>query len=202
MAMTKLQESVIPQRYVVGLCDELCYDFDQEHVYKILDSLVTGVSNCLSDIKSKDYPVAFEFREPNKTFICAALVQYFPNEDDATKPGNWNYSWTFNEDDVPKNARVCQPYDPQLFCYFRAAAHTKFGMIFEKLEFMGDMFRYLLTTIKQWLDENAAEGEVMGIELDDVIQFRVAIEDGEKVMSIEPSGEVKQLIKDDAAIEK
>ena len=85
--------------------------------------------------------------------------------------------------------------------FFRSVAHTKHSMGFDSVESMGDIFRYLLKTIVKWLDDNAADGEENGVSLDGVIQFRVAVENGEKVMSAEPDGEIKQLIKDDAAIE-
>ena len=51
-------------------------------------------------------------------------------------------------------------------------------------------------------NENASEKEEVGVELDGVFQARVAVEDGKKVFAIEPAGEIKVLIKDDASIEK
>lgn len=197
----ELKETKIPEIYSVGLYTELCYDLAQEHTDKILSVIVNGVTECLADIKSKDYPVAFVFRESNEEFIMAAIVEYFANEDDANMPGNWNYSWTFNEEDIPEKARVCGPYDSNLVSYFRGTAHKKFGMGFEAAEAMADIFRYLLKVIVKYLDDNASETEECGIKLDGVIQFRVAVEDGTKVMSAELDGEIKQLIKNDAAIE-
>ena len=197
----ELKETKIPQFYSTGLYSEAGYDLAQEHTDKILSVIVEGTTRCLADIKSKDFPVAFVFEEANKTFIAAAIVEYFPNEDDATKPGNWNYSWTFNKEDIPENARICTPYDNELATYFRSVANTKFSMGFDSVESMGDIFRYLLKTIIKYLDDNASESEENGVKLDGVIQFRVAVEDGKKVMSAEPDGEIKQLIKDDAAIE-
>ena len=64
------------------------------------------------------------------------------------------------------------------------------------------MLTYLLQQIYKWLDENAKEGEEVIVEQDGIFQARVAVENGEKVFAIEPAGEVKMLIKDDAAIEK
>ena len=55
--------------------------------------------------------------------------------------------------------------------------------------------------LRKWLDENTKSSEEALIELDGVFQARGAIEGGEKVFAIEPAGEIKILIKDDAAIE-
>lgn len=196
-----LNETKIPQIYSTGLYSENGYDLAQEHTHKILDVLVCGTTACLAEVKSKDFPVAFVYEEANKEFIAAAIVEYFPNEDDATKPGNWNYSWTFDKTDIPENARILTAYDNDMATFFRSVAHSKHSMGFDSVESMGDLFRYLLKTIVKWLDDNAAENEENGVSLDGVIQFRVAVENGEKVMSAEPDGEIKQLIKDDAAIE-
>jgi hypothetical protein len=54
----------------------------------------------------------------------------------------------------------------------------------------------------KWLDENAKMDEEVTIEQDGVFQARVGIEAGQKVFSLEPAGEIKMLIKDDASVEK
>ena len=61
---------------------------------------------------------------------------------------------------------------------------------------------FMFEQLKKWLDENAAENEIVTIELDGVFQARVSVEGGEKVFAFEADGEIKNLIKDDAAIEK
>ena len=195
------KDTKIPQIYSTGLYTEKGYDVAAEHAYKVLDIMVSGVTECLADIKSKDFPVVFMFKQNNNEFIAAAIVQYFPNEDDASQPGNWNYSWTFYEDDIPDNARIVTPADNDILSYFRAVGITKYGMVLERAEYASDTFRYMLTTIKNWLDDNASETETATVKYDSLIQFRVAVENGEKVYSAEVDGEVKQLIKNDAAIE-
>ncbi len=200
MAIMNVSDTKIPQIASTGLYNELCFDVSFEHITKLIDVMVVGVTEALSDIKSKDYPVAFVFKEPNDTFIGAAIVQYVPNEDES-KPGSWNYAWTFYEDDLPEGTRQVTAYDPQYISYFRAYGHTKWRMIFEDVNYVGDLCRYILSVIKKWLDDNASEVEETGVKLDGVITFRVVVENGEKVFAAEPDGEIKQMIKDDAAIE-
>ena len=48
---------------------------------------------------------------------------------------------------------------------------------------------------KKWLDNNAVDGEEVGVEMDGVFQASVAVENGEKVFSIVPDGEIKKIIK-------
>ena len=197
----------IPQVVSNGLYKEIGYEFAAEHIDKLLTTIVFGVTECISDIKNKETPVAFVINEPNDEFIIAAICQYFPNEDDASAPGNWSYTWTFDKDDIPENAKICSLYDNEYSIYFRNIAASKFSMGFHKAEYCGDMGRYLMKMIKRWLTDNAGKaddnGELIdGTELAGVIQFRTAVENDEVVISAEPDGEVKQMIKDDAAIEK
>lgn len=202
MTVTQFKDTPIPKNYSTGLYHEKGYDVAESHTAKVLEVMVLGVTECLASVKSKDYPVVYSFAEKNGEFIAAAIVQYFANEDDPSKPGNWNYSWTFDKEDIPEEgARVIDSFDLDFVSYFRAVGMTKYGMVFDQPDYAGDLFRYLLTLIKNYLNDNASETDEKAVKYDGLIQFRVAVEDGEKVMSIEVDGEVKQLIKDDASIE-
>lgn len=202
MTVTQLKDTAIPKNYSTGLYHEKGYDVAADHTNKVLEVMVLGVTECLASVKSTQYPVVYSFVEKNGEFIAAAMVQYFPNEDDASKPGNWNYAWTFDKEDLPEGEyRNIDSSDIDHLSYFRAVGMTKYGMVFDQPDYAGDLFRYLLTVIKNYLNDNASEAEEKSVKYDGLIQFRVAVEDGEKVMSIEVDGEVKQIIKDDAAIE-
>jgi hypothetical protein len=200
MALVALKDTKIPNIYQTGLYNEKQMNVSWEHTDKVLTALVLGTTECLSQVKSKEFPVAFEFKESNDEFVCAAVVQFFDGKKGAI--GNWNYTWTFNEDDIPDKARKISVYDSQYISFFRTAAFNKYGMIFDQPDYASIMFSYLLNVIKRFLDENANENEEWGVKLDGVIQFRVAVENGKKVFGVEVDPEVKQLIKDDAAIEQ
>lgn len=199
--MIKLMESQIPQNFSTGLYNEKSYDLSADHAHIVADILFCGVAECLGEIKNKDYPVAFVFEENNKDFIAGAVVEYFENEDDKSKPGNWNYSWTWNKDDIPDNARIIRTTDTQFSSSFRGVSQSKWGIAFRDPAAITEVLRYFLATVKKWLDENANEAEEVGVEDEGVFQASVAVENGEKVFSIVPEGEIKKLIKDDSAIE-
>jgi hypothetical protein len=74
-------------------------------------------------------------------------------------------------------------------------------MAFKDVSAITEINRYLLVQIKKWLDENAKEGEEVGVEEPGIFQASVVVENGEKVFSLVPEGEIKKLIKDDSAIE-
>lgn len=198
--MLKLMETQIPQNYSAGLYNEKAYDLRPEACNKIMDILVNSVTACLADIKSKSNPTAFIFEENNEDFIAAAVIEYIENED-PSQAGSWNYYWTFSKDDVPENSRKVTAADANMSSYFRGTAQAKYSFGFINVEAINEVCRYLMKQISKWLDDNASETEEVGVEQEGVFQARVAVENGEKVKSIEVAGEIKRMIKDDAAIE-
>lgn len=197
----KLFDTQMPQMYSKALFEEKCTDLAPEHTGKMLDVVFTGTANLLNQAKSKEKATVFTFRKINGDLIAAAMVRFFENED-TNNPGNWSLVWTFDDADIPEGALVIDLSDSQTHSYFRAVAGEKYGMRFEDTAAMTDCLTYALIHVKKWLDENAKEGAEVSLEFDGFFQARVAIENGEKVFAIEPDGEIKNLIKDDAAIEK
>ena len=197
----KLFDTQMPQMYSKALFEEKCTDLAPEHTGKMLDVVFTGTANLLNQAKSKEKPTVFTFRKINGDLIAAAMVRFFENED-TNNPGNWSLVWTFDDADIPEGALVIDLSDSQTHSDFRAVAGEKYGMRFEDTAAMTDCLTYALIHVKKWLDENAKEGTEVSLEFDGFFQARVAIENGEKVFAIEPDGEIKNLIKDDAAIEK
>lgn len=197
----KINETTLPQNYSKALYEERGFDLAKEHTDKITDILFTGVADTLNELKSKEHPTAFVFQNVSGDFVAGAICQYFENED-PEKPGNWSLVWTFDESDIPANAVVYSLNNEQTHSHFRGVAGDKHGIRFKYPEAIVTMLTYLLQQIYKWLDENAKEGEEVIVEQDGIFQARVAVENGEKVFAIEPAGEVKMLIKDDAAIEK
>ena len=197
----KLFDTTLPQNYSKGLFDEKGYDLAETHTDKILYSVFTGTSNLLNNAKSKDHPTSFEFNTLDGKFVAAGIVQFFENED-TSKPGNWSLVWTFDESDIPAGTNRIQLKDPQSHSYFRAVAGEKYGIRFKDASCLIILLTYIFEQMYKWLDENAEEGKEISVELDSIFQARVAVENGEKIFALEPAGEIKMLIKDDAAIEK
>ena len=197
----KLMETTLPHNYSKGLFEEKYFDLAPEHTDKIFTVLFTATSNILKHAKKKEKPVSFEFNTIEGHVLAAAIVRFFENED-PSKPGNWNLVWTFDEKDIPEDCQRISIKEPETHQYFRGIAGEKFGITFRTPESLIVLMTYLLEQLRKWLDENAKENEVVMIEQDAIFQARVAVEDGVKVFALEPAGEIKMLIKDDTAIEK
>ena len=199
--ITKLYETTLPSNYSKVLFEEKNFDLAPEHLDKIFDTLFTGTSELLKHCESTEKPVAVIFRDVKQAVVAAAIVRYFPNEDES-KQGNWDYSWTFYENDIPEKALKIEFSSPDTHTYYRSVAGEKYGMAFKDVSCLVNCLICSLEQTKKWLDENAVEGKVIGVEVDGIFKGLVSIEGGEKVFAIEPDGEIKNIIKSDAAIEK
>ena len=199
--MVKLNETNIPQNFSTGMYNDKGYDISRDHTSLVADVLFTGVSECLGDVKTKDQPVAFVFKKNNDEFIAAAVVQFIDNKDDKSKTGSWSYTWTWNQDDVPNNSKIFGPEMPELGVYFRGVSKNKYGAAFRDQAAIIEVTRYFLETLSKWLEENVVETEEIAVEEPGIFQAAICIENGQRVKSLVPEGEIKKLIKDDAAIE-
>lgn len=197
----KLFDTKLPDAYSKALYDECNLDIAPQHIDKMYDVLFTGTAQLLAHTKSMEKPTAFVIDKLNNDFVAACIVQYFENEDKAN-PGNWNMVWTFNEESVPEDALVIKLSDTRTHSYFIGVAGEKFGIRFIDSGSLSNTLTFALSQLKKWLDENAKEGETVSLECVGLFQARVGVEGGEKVFSIEADGEIKNIIKDDAAIEK
>lgn len=200
MSIMNINETTLPQNFSKGLYEEKLFDLADSHTDKIFDVLFTGTSELLKQNKSDKRPVAVTFEKVDGTIIAAAIARLIPNGD-PEKPDSWNLVWTFYDSDIPEDALRISIKDPQTHTYYKAIAGERYGIAFHNGSLI-TLMTYPLEQLKKWLDENASETEEVGIEMPAVFQARVAFENGEKVFSIEPMGEIKQLIKDDHSIEK
>ena len=203
MATTyNIYDTSIPANLSSKFNYELCWTLTPELMPKLMDLIFTATSEILTAAKLKDKPVALVYRKPNKEVSAVAVVQYFANEDDASKPGNWSLVWSFNFSDVPENAQIIEGTDPNVYVYFKAIAGSKYYMEYDGIDVINTLNTRILDEIKKWLDDNAKENDEIIVNMDNVFQARVSVVNGVKQFAIEPAGEIKMLIKDDASIEK
>lgn len=197
MSTVNLMDSTLPEMWANASYEQDSFSISKHHCDKMMYVCFTGVTNFLAAMKSREYPMAFKFVMPNSEFLAAAIIQYIPSEDG---PGHWNYTWTFDAEDIPDDARVSSIDNPMTWQYFRAVGGKKYGIAFDGGSEGICMVR-LVHSINQWLEDNASETEEMAIVLDGIFQARVAVEGGEKVKALEIIGETKAIIKDDSVSE-
>jgi hypothetical protein len=196
-----LSESSMPQNYSKGLLQDKTYDLAPDHTGKIGYILFHGAANLLAANKDKSKPVAFVVDRADGKVTGAFVVQYFDNKD-KSNPGNWNLVCTFDENDIPADAKKIYLKDTNTHAYFVAVAANRYCIEFKTSVTLVELLTYFMEILYKWLDENAKADEEVVLDQDGVFHARVGVENGEKVFAVEPAGEIKMIIKDDAAIEK
>lgn len=172
---------------------------DTEDMYKIL---FTAISRHLGLMKSKENgSVALVINDYKANLLMAAIVRYIPNDDNPSMPGNWNLSYTLEQDDL-KDVAIKMYSEDISFHRVMADVGREIGKFeFISTAFIEDVTKWCIQCLLEVLDKNAVEGVDVSIEQPDMFIARVGVEDGYKVMAIEPAAKTKQLIKGDAAIE-
>lgn len=197
----KYFDTSFPNIFSKYMYEEKNADIGAEYTDKVVDVCFSASATYLNAVKNKEKPAVLRFDSVNGQMAGAAIIQYIPNSDDK-KPGNWSLTFTLDQKDVPADAMVRTINDPQVHPYFRSISGEKYHFGYKFPDTLTNLNIGVFEVLRKWLDENAKEKEEVTIELDNIFTARVAVEGGEKVMAIEPAGEIKMLIKDDAAIEK
>lgn len=200
MAIVKLQDSSLPAMWAKMIYDRDSFVISASHCEKIATVLFTGAMTAVAAMRSKEFPTAYTFEDANGTFLGGAVLRWIPEEKDENQPGHWNVVWVMEKEDVPEDARVNSVTNPMTWNYFRGFAGKKYGMGFDPNS-EGTLVTRLLACINQWLDDNASEDEIVGIEVPGVFEAKVEVEDGEKIKAIDIVGETKALVKYDAGNE-
>lgn len=199
MAVKKLMESTLPEIFQRLVDEEANLIVDASWTFKVADIIFESVSKCLAATKRNDKPVAFVFEELNGNFIAGAVVQFHDGGDDAGN--NWSYIWTFDRSDIPEGAKEIKMADVPAHQFFNGVSSVKYHLAV-KDECIVNLYTCFMKCLSQWLTDNATAGDTVSIELENVFEARVAVEGESVIKSLEVSGELKTLIKDDAAIEK
>ncbi len=207
-AAKTMDETEMHQAFVVN-ANSMGYTFgDDDRPERITKAFFASVSYFLSKqkVKKQDEATALILTDVAGNFKFAAIVQYHENEENPDEPGNWSYVMSFDPKSV-ENVEKTKSVKKLLF------SSTEFTSIFDKVgydvaaiqfnhsNYIFDACLLVVDTLLQVLDREAKEDEVVEIELPGYFTAAVAVEDGEKVYSLTPDGHMKEIIKDDTALD-
>lgn len=190
--------------------DSIGYSFDNndDRPERIVKTFFAGVSSYLSKrkVSKEDECVALILQDTSANFKFGAVVEYQPNKNNPEEPGNWNYWFTLNEEDIMdlekvKSVKKYLVGDDAFKSIMDKVAYDVGGFVFEREAFIYDACILVVDTIVQVLDHEAKEGEKVEIEMPGYFIGQVAIENGEKIFGILPDDHMKKLIKSDIDLE-
>ena len=195
--MTALKETTLPNSLYQNTLGKFNLDVPADRVPMVYEILFTSTARFLSAHKSKKNPVALVYNNlVSNDFQFAGIVSYHEPEE-ATQSGNWTLEFTFDEEDIKDVPKVVKATESVAEVITGQTSADLFRITYREPTVMAKTNTSALDSLIEWLDQNAKEGEVVEIELENVFSARVAIEDGEKVFSIIPDGSLKRIVKDD-----
>lgn len=177
---------------------------------KILEAIFGGTSLILGRMKDTVDMVCLKFKNPKTDeFIAAATISYSNDDSDDMSKGYWNYTWTFNEDDIDFDAIVidfASEYKNLVSDYVSYAInryHVNESILKRYIDIhtISHSIDSIMNILKNWLTSNASS-EGIRVVLPGVFHAFAMIDSGETIIGIEPSGEMKILVKDDKAIQQ
>lgn len=203
------EETEMHQAFVVN-ANSIGYTFgDDDRPERIVKGFFAASAAYLSKVKvsKADEAVALVLTDVAGNFKFAGIVEYHENKENPDEPGNWSYVMTFDPktlDNIEKNKGLKKLlYSSDAFkAVFDKVAYDVAGIQFQHQTYMFDACLLVVDTLLQVLDREAKEGEIVDIELPGYFTASVSVEDGEKVFAITPDGHMKQIIKDDTALDK
>lgn len=195
----QFKDTPIAANFATNMGTKRYMNYDASTVELAFRLLASGICEVLSFKKSKTESVAVEIRDMKGNFKFAGIVQYMP-ETENSDTGNWVLSFTFNEEDVEDINTRYNVNDNDCNTIIDKDGYNRYGMQFSSNAYIFDILEEVVDTLKEYLDLNATAEEPLEVEVPGHFVASVQFEDGEKCMSITPSANMKQIVKEDKAV--
>lgn len=198
----EFEQTSIPTQFSINLKDDygmLWVDSRTADMYKILFS---AIAKTLKFNQSKDHPrIGMTMKDEKGNFKLGAILNYKkPEEGSEEDSGNWYLEFTLDPNDMTDISLDLDNHsDIFINCVAQEAHEISYGR-FRSTEIMYNILNCVIDTLVKFLDVNASETEEIEVVLRGVFTASVAVEGGQKVMSIVPGECIKQIIKDDSAL--
>ena len=198
--MYKFKETNIPMM-ISTMCGEKGLQVEPTDGEVLTKILFDGLATFLGLKKDRKAKTCIRVQNTNEPLLFAGIVEYEPNTANEEQPGNWIFTITTDEKDVDE----CENnYDISDMVF--AQCLTQMAQLQYNLEYSEYIHahRILIITAKailEFLDQNASEEGPVELELENFFKATIEVVNDEKVIGIEPGGEIKKRIKDDSKIE-
>lgn len=196
----EMEKTSIPETFKAEFDSMYNVEVLPKEVLVAYKGLFLAIGDFLRGVKKKKAKTCLVVSDIAGDFIMAGVVEYNESEDKESQD-NWNFYFTFNEEDIKDatNKHVSTETPFKVVLGKRLAENS---LKISESEYIDPMVCMLCNKISSFLDQNAKKDEEVELVLDEIFIATVAIEDDKPVKSLLPGGEVKYLIKDDASTEK
>lgn len=199
-----LEESTIISNFVKAFFEQ-DLNYPEHGVAPTINAVLTAIPTFLSSIKDKDKGMALVIDNVKGDFEFGAYVKFIPGETEEDG-GSWSFACSFDPSDFVESDQL------KVIKFSGGAADNtvRYCATRQKpyaIGFNSDLMLKLavqqtILGIKEWLLDNAKEGEDVELSFPGTFEAKVRIEDGVKYPSLELSEEAVQIIKNDAGDQK
>lgn len=202
------RETEMRQAFVVN-ADTAGFSFgDDDRPERVIKAffITTAVFLSKAKIAKIDQAVALILTDVAGVFKFGAVVEYHENQDNPDEPGNWSLTFTFYEDDIAdiEKAKAVQKllYSSTEFnTLFNKIAYDVVSINFEHSSYLYDACLLVVETVRQVMEREARTDGQVDVEFDECFIASVAVEGDVPVIGIVPDGKLKEIIKDDSALD-
>ncbi len=198
----EFEQTSIPSQYAINLKDNFGIIWLDSKTADLFRTMFSAIADVLKYNQSKDSKrIGMTMKDDKGHFKFGAILTFKePEAGSEEDSGNWYLQFTLNAEDMTDlSVDVDNHSDVFVRCASQEANDICYGR-FRSTEIMYQMFNTAIDTLIQFLDVNATEAEEIDVNLRGIFTASVAIEDGQKIMSIVPGEYIKQKIKNDAAL--
>lgn len=164
---------------------------DNGIMLKCLDILISGFSEFLKTVRSKNNKTAVLLEDPERNVFIAAVVEYNKN--------SWEYYWTFDKDDITnaETYKLTNKYfDVRMSGFFNKHAFRLDLNICDMNGFVKQNF-IILQSINEYIDYYAKENEIFIIYYSDHFAINVKKSNHKIIKNILLSKELKAIVESD-----
>ena len=206
MAKTfKLNDCSLTGELRAHLKDEYSMLVPEYIINNVYQSLFQSCALMVKYHSDKKYrKIGFSFKDINGEFIFGTILTFTPPEDEESEDGgNWNLDMTFNKDDMEECDNSLDNFSDVYFTILNTQMYSQFRGHCASNRDLSIIISECMKAILNFLDSNSNEtNEDVSLEMDDVFMATVGFENGRKVYTITPGAAIKQIVKNDDAVEK
>lgn len=198
----KLSETSILQLFITEYETTVGPEVEPWQPQHVFQAVTAATADFLSKVKKKNQKVCLSFVDAANNFIMAAIVKYNKNDDEEGQD-NWNYYYTFNEEDI-KDVPADNKYTSD-DSYFHADVTTRLlehMLRVNEAAWIAPMISLSARLISTFLDQNAKPGVEVTLEEEGYFVASVTVEDDQPVKALLPDDMMKTIIKSDDATQK
>lgn len=190
----------LTKNYSVALAEKYNFSVADQHVPTLYRTMFRVIAIALKSMANKKKKkIGFEFKDAHGNMIFGATLSFIEGEEGEDK-GNWVLAYTFDPSDLDGSDDIVDNQKDMFVALCQSEIYNdSFGNFGDPVS-MNRLFEQCIISLKEFLDANSNDGTPVQLTMLGIFTATVGFEGGEKIFSITPGAQIKQLIKNDDAL--